>query len=364
MNRLPGKMTNLVKNSGARGILASSVRDSIENSQPLTDLDRVVQTGVLDPEVLAKHLRGTSLYSSYGEAVKEVQVRRVLKYHTDRRCTLEIALRTEDGWYLLIAKIYRKDRSDMFEAMKGIQQAGFGPQDEFSIPQPFAYVSSLHCMVLEKVEGTSGDEILKNGDARSRAAVAERCALWLARFHVRGPKAGSVLDPREHLNSNSMQRCSREVAKPGGSLAVKAARLLHRLEDVSKALSTVELCPSHGSYSAAQVILAQDRTVAFDWDKYSVADPAYDVGRFLTAVRHLALLQLGSIRALDAAAEVFLNTYLAKGHPEAQRNLRFFEATGCFKWAKHIVSHRVHQWQEKAETMLDEGLGVLEEGTI
>jgi phosphotransferase family enzyme len=364
MISLPGKVTAHLKNSWARWMPRFSVRDSIKDSQPLADLVRVVQTGVLDPDVLAKHLRGTSLYGSNGAAVKEVQVRRVLKYHTDRRCTLEIALRTEDGWHLLIAKIYRKDRSDLFDAMKGIQEAGFGPQDEFSISQPLAYVSSLHCMVLEKVDGTRGDEILKNGDERSRAAMAERCALLLAQFHVRGPKAGSVSDPRQHLNSNSIRRCSREIAKPGGSLAGKAARLLHRLEDASTELSTVELRPSHGSYSAAQVILAQGRTVAFDWDRYCVADPAHDVGRFLTAVRCLALLHLGSIRALDATAEVFLRTYLAVAQPEAERNLRFFEATGCFKWAKHIVCNRVPQWHEKAETMLDEGLSVLDGGTI
>jgi hypothetical protein len=360
MSSLPGKVTNLVKNSWARWMPPFSARDSIQDSEPLTDLERVVQTGVLDPDVLAKHLRGTSLYGGNGAAVKEVQVRRMLKYHTDRRCTFEIALRTEDGWQVLIAKIYRKDRLDLFEAMKGIQQAGFGPQDEFSIARPFAYVSTLHCVVLEKVEGERGDEILKDGDERSRVAMAERCALWLARFHVRGPKAGSASDAREHLNSHSMQRCSREIAKPGGILAEKAARLLRRLEDASTALRTVELCPSHGSFSAAQVILAQGRTVAFDWDKYCVADPAHDVGRFLTAVRRLALLQLGSIRALDTAAEVFRKTYLAAGHPGAERNLRFFEATGCFKWAKHIVCHQVPQWRENAETMLDEALGVLD----
>jgi len=360
MSSLPAKVTNLVKNSWARWMPPSSARDSIQDSQPLTDLERVVQTGVLDPEVLAKHLRGTSLYGSNGAAVKEVQVRRVLKYHTDRRCTLEVAVRTEDGWQVLIAKIYRKDRSDLFEAMRGIQQAGFGSQDELSIAQPFAYVPSLHCILVEKVEGARGDEILKDSDEQSRVAMAERCALWLAGFHVRGPKAGSASDAREHLNSHSMQRCSREVAKPGGILADKSARLLQRLEEASTALQTVELCPSHGSFSAAQVILARGRTVAFDWDKYCVADPAHDVGRFLTAVRRLALLQLGSIRALDAAADVFRKTYLAGGPPKAEGNLRFFEATGCFKWAKHIVCHQVPQWRENAETMLDEALAVLD----
>src|SRR5712691_7972549 len=97
MISLQGKVTNFVKDYWARWMPPFSVRDAIEDSQTLADLERVVQTGVLDSDVLAKHLRGTSLYGSNGAAVKEVQVRRMLKYHTDRRCTVEIALRTEDG---------------------------------------------------------------------------------------------------------------------------------------------------------------------------------------------------------------------------------------------------------------------------
>ncbi|MBI3668903.1 MAG: phosphotransferase [Acidobacteria bacterium] len=268
---------------------------------------------------------------------------------------MEIGLRTENGWHFVIGKVYAKDHSDVFQAMEGISQAGFGAREEFSIPQPLTYLSSLRLLVQEKVEGPLAKEIFETGDERSRAAAAERCARWLARFHALGPKAGPVSDSNCCLSW--LRERTREIAELGGRCANKAARLLQRLEDEASSLSPVEMCAGHGSYSPAQLILAESRTVVFDWDGYDVADPARDVGRFLAALRRKALTRLGSIRAADGAAEVFLKTYLAVCQPEAGRNLRFYEAAACLKVARPSL-----QRQEKTEAMLDEGLQVLDRG--
>jgi hypothetical protein len=319
--------------------------------QPLTDPGIATLSEVLDPIALAKHLRVFSLSPWNGGAIEEAQVR-VLRHWAERRCTLEISLRAGNGWHSVIGKVYDKDRLDIFQAMEGIQQAGFGAQDEFSIPQPLAYLTSLRLLLQEKVEGPLAKEIFKSGDERSCAAAAERCARWLARFHALGPKAGPASDSYRCLSL--LQKRTRRIAKLGGRCADKVARLLQRLEDEAPLLSHAEMQPSQGSYNAGHVILGQGRTVVFDWDGYDVADHARDVGRFLATLRRVALGQLGSIRALDGAAEVFLKTYLAEGRPVAERNLRFYEAAACLKLAKSI-----HHWQERTEAMLDEGLRVL-----
>jgi len=322
------------------------------------DLGLATLSEVLDPIALVKHLRGVSLAPWNGQAVEEVRTR-VLKHYFGRRCTLDIGLRTAKGWHFLIGKVYRKDRSNVFETMERIQQVGFGPQDEFSIPQPIAYLPSLRLLLQEKVEGPLADEIFEAGDEQSRAAAAERCGLWLARFHALAPKAGPASYARDYLDSDSMQRCSREMTKVGGHLADKVARLLQRLEDASSSLSPVEMCPGHGGYRATHVILVPGRTVTFDLDTYDVADPARDVARFVSALRSQALNQLGSIRMLDRAAEVFLNAYLAVGPPDVKKNLGFFEAASCLKRASHSLSRSLPDGQERAEAMLDEGLRVL-----
>ena len=323
--------------------------------QPLVDPEIVTLPEVLDPVALARHLRELLL-----PAVEEVRVR-VLRHYVHQRCTLDIGLRTGNGWHFLIGKVYRKDRLEVFRVMEEIQQAGFGPRDEFSIPRPVAYLPALRLLLQEKVEGPVAEEIFETGDERSRAAAAERCARWLARFHVHAPKAGPVSYAREHLNSKSMQRCWQEMAKLDGDFGGKAARLLQGLEDAAASLSPVEMCAGHGGYRADHVILSEGRTVAFDLDTYDVADPARDVARFLAALRHVALDQIGSIRTLDAAAETFLETYLAAGPPEMRRNLRFFKAAAYLKRAKHSFCRQVPHWREKTEAMLDEGLRALEQ---
>jgi aminoglycoside phosphotransferase (APT) family kinase protein len=359
MMRLVGKLARIVKNPSVSLTPPVPVRStSTERVQPLTDPGIETLSEVLDPITLAKHLAGVSGAPWNGQAHKEVQVR-VLRHHVGQRCTLEIALRTQQGWHFMIGKVYQADCPELFQAMDGIQQAGFGPRAEFSIPQPLAYLASLRCFVQEKVEGPSAGDIFKTGDEHSRVAAAERCGRWLARFHAVGPRAGPVSYAHEHLKSKSMRRCSRKIAKLTGPFANKAAHLLQRLEAASSSLSPVELRAGHGSYSASHVILAEGRTVAIDWDFHEVADPACDLARFLGALRRRALIRLGSIRLLDGAAEAFLTAYLAMGPSGVEENLRFFEAATYLNLAMRHLSDPVPNCQENTEAMLDEGLRVL-----
>ena len=318
----------------------------------LTDPGLETLSEIMDSAVLVKHLRTVSLDRWNEGTVEAARIVRVLKHHVGQRCTLEIGLRTRNGWHYVIGKVYRDDRPDIFHAMERIQQAGFGPDEEFSIPRPLAYLSSLHFFLQEKVEGPVAKEIFKNGDEQSRAAAAKRCALWLARFHECGPKAGPIFDAERCLGA--LRERTRRIARMGGRCAEKAKRLLEWLEHTAKELRPVEMRAGHGSYSPAQLILAERRTVTIDWDGYDVADPARDVSRFLYALRRLALDQLDSVRALDGAAEVFLETYQAVGRPDFQTNFLFYQAAACLKLAR-TVAH----WQQKSEVMLDEGLGLL-----
>jgi hypothetical protein len=360
-------MTTYLKHSWFRLKPSFSTCNSTADTSQLTELETVLRTGVLDPVVLGKHVRGIAVFGPNERTVKEAQVRGVLKLHVGSRCAFEIALRTTDGWNAFVAKIYRKDRSDIFQVMQGIEQAGFGLRDEFSIPQPLAYIPSLHCLLQEKVQGMRADEVFKVGDERASAVAAEQCAVWLARFHAFAPKAGRALYADEFLNSKSMHRYSLEIAKRSGRCAEKSAYLLRRLEDALPSLSPLQMCAGHGSYTAAHVMLAPGRAVTIDWDGYDVADPARDVARFLAALRRPALGRFGSIRGLDGTAEVFRETYLKVGRPEVKENLRFFEAATCLNLARHTLCRPFPLWQEKqdkAEAMLDEGLAVLDGETV
>jgi aminoglycoside phosphotransferase (APT) family kinase protein len=333
------------------------VADSV---QVLADPDIETLAEVFDSAALTVHLRRAWRDRWNPRAIEDVRVVRVLKHHVGQRCTLELGLRTANGWRLLIGKVHAEDRSDVFRAMTGIRNAGFGPQDEFSIPQPVAYVSSLRLLLQEKLEGVAAKDVFKTGDQQSCAAAAERCALWLARFQALSPKAGPVFDAESCLSAADGR--TRRIAKLGGRSAAKAARLLSSLAAAAPSLRPVRLRAGHGSYSPAQIILAGARASTFDWDGYDVADPARDAARFLAALRRLALGKRGSIRALDGAADVFLTAYQSAGTPAAEEHLRFYEAAACHTLAVHHLSHPVSRWPDKVDAMLDEGLRIIEGG--
>jgi hypothetical protein len=68
----------------------------------------------------------------------------------------------------------------------------------------------------------------------------------------------------------------------------------------------------------------------------------------------------GSARALDAAAEVFVKTYVAAGGPaDITARLPFQEAVIYLQRAQRDAEKQKRGWHERAETMLNEGLAVL-----
>jgi hypothetical protein len=341
----------------------------------VTDPALATLATVLDPVGLATYLR--PVLPRHWGALQEARVH-VIKHYPGKRCTLAIGLLTTSGWYDLIGKVYATDRSDVYRALDGIRQAGFGPDAAFSIPQALVFVSTLRLLLLEKVQGTTAREIVLAGHERERAGIgntplpgvgttpllaAQQCAYWLARFQALAPRSGPIFDLSTHLRATDVRL--RGSAGLDGPVAEKAHRLFEQL-DVAAARRGVLPTPSggcagHGSYSPSHVILGADRTVTIDWDGYDVADPARDVARFIVALKRLALGHLGSIRALDAVAGVFAQAYVGLSRTEIAARLPCYEATICLQFASNMARRQRPHWQMKAETMLDEGLRTLEQ---
>ncbi|MBI1749315.1 MAG: phosphotransferase [Acidobacteria bacterium] len=313
---------------------------------------------VMNPTELGRHLAPYSAGLWAGKSPQELRVR-ALRCHPESRCTVEINVRIDGGWRQWIGKVFATDRLDIYQAMEGIREVGFGEGEEFSIPRPLLYLRSLHLLLQERVPGPRAEEIFVNGDARQRASAGERCARWLARFHRSAPRVGPVSDLKSLMVA--IERWTRRIEQRGGSFGGKLARLFRQLEERATSVVPVELCAGHGSYSASHVILANGRTVTFDWDGYDVADPARDVARFIVALRRLAYGRLHSVRALDDVADVFQRTYKAEGPPQIEANLSFHKASVCLKLAKYVLSKPVSDQHKRIEAMLDEGLRFLEQ---
>ena len=331
--------------------IQESLPDVVE---PIIDPGIPVFRAIFDTAELRAHLE--SVVPPEWRPLQDVKIQ-VLKYHLGSRCTFSIALGTASGPRELIGKVYAEDRSDIHVAMQRIAGAGFGPVAPFSIPEPVALAPALGLLLQEKIRGPRAKEVFLTGSVRDGAVTAERCALWLARFHATPLHLGPVFDRKALLKA--MRKWSLRVEGPAG----KARRLLERLEGNLSGLAGTGMCAAHGSYSPSHVILAGSRTVTVDWDGYRVADPGVDVARFVVALRYLALAHLGSIRALDAAAEVFEKTYIATGCQEVRSNLTFHKAATYLQLAKSRMRNGAFHTVklERAGAMLDEGLRISED---
>ena len=334
--------------------------DPVISTWPVVlDPDIPTLSAVLDPVELTKQI-GLLPASQWPWGVpREIRVE-LLRWHAADRCTLEIAFRAASGWDRVIGKVYAADRPDVYQVMEGLERAGFGPEAEFSIPRPIGYLPSLRLLLQEKVEGMSAQKTFKLGDDRERAAAAERCARWLARFHTVAPPVGRVTDVEELLRRS--ERKWRFMMEEGGSWTAKSEQLFERLQTARSALAAVPMCAGHGDYAHNQVIFVEGRTVTWDWDVYDIADPTRDVASFIVTLERMALKSCGSVRALDGAAEVFLKTYLdARGQAPVAAHLPFYKAAYCL-WEAHweVKTKRKLGWGERAEAMLDEGLRTLD----
>ena len=318
------------------------------------DPDTSALAASLDPDELVNQI-GLLTSSQWPWGVPQGVQIQLLCSHPEPHCTFEIVLRTQSGCRRLIGKVYATDHHDVYRVMERLRLAGFGPEAEFSIPQPVAYLPSLHLLLQEKVEATPAEEIFKHGDGRRCAAAAERCARWLAHFQTVAPPSGRISGIERFLTS--AERKCRLISEAGGPLATKSEQLLERLRAAAPSSGAAPTCAGHGDYYVHQIILAEGRTAVFDWDLYDIADPARDVAQFIVSLKQLAMKHLGSIRALDGAAEVFLRTYLASGgHPQVEMSLPFYKAVFWLKGRTRAIQTRAPGWRDRAAIMLDEGL--------
>ncbi len=308
-----------------------------------------------DPVVLGECLPEV-LPSEWG-TIRNVRLK-VLRHRPGKgRCTFEVTLGTTRGCYSLIGKVYAADRLDVYQAMEEIRRAGFGSEDEFAIPRPVAFLAPLRLLLYEKVPGTRCLALILSPNESDRALAAERCARWLARFHAIAPRLGQVFCLSDQLISlEGHWRC---FADNGFPFADKAGRLFDQLKATALGLGATEMCAGHGMYTCGQVLLFEGRTVTVDWDTYKVADPSHDVARMLVYLKRMGLKHLGSVHALDGAAEVFLKTYVATGRSYVRAHLAFQKAALCLEGAKRDVVKQTRERRERAEAMLDEGLRIL-----
>ena len=311
---------------------------------------------VLKQEEVREELERLFRFQWPGEPAGEMNLR-VLKAHK-RRCTFETSFGSEDPARGIIAKVYQRDRADVFAAMESLVAAGFDGTSEFAIPLPLAYLATPHVLVQEKVSGIQAMEIFNGDEAEKQLSAARRCGSWLGHFHMKGPQEGQLTNPGELLVS--IRYWAGALQKAGEPLASKTELLVRKLEAAAPGAAVgFEPRAGHGSYMPEHVMLSGNRMVGIDLDEYDLADPARDLAWFIVSLERLGLKKRGSLRIHDRAIEEFLRTYVASGPRNALSHLSFYKAAECLHRAHRDLHGRVPPIPEWSAIMLDEGIDAL-----
>jgi aminoglycoside phosphotransferase (APT) family kinase protein len=319
-------------------------------------LDRDISglSTVLNPIELGNYL--SPILPSIRGTLQNVEIQ-VLRHHRGRRCTVEIMLQTTTGRYELIGKVYAKDRSDVYRAMKLISESGFGPEAEFSVAQPLAYLPEINLLLQEKVQGPSAKQIFLTGNESERVKAAERCARWLAHFHAQAPQTGPVFAFSPELGEYWVDCQAKRLEPETEALREKAMLLFKGLKRTAPTLASSEMCACHGDYSPRHIILTEAQTATFDWDSCCVADLSWDLAKFIIKIEQLALLSHSSP---DAPIEAFYETYTAVSGFEVAKRLPFYKAMHCLKHTKSLRK-KGKQGIVRTEALLDKGIRILAE---
>ncbi len=351
--QLSGYIVEFSRRPDSAEVMPEGVRTMMEEILPPEDVSRF--SAVLAQEEF--HIELERLFRSEWllGTPQEVHIQ-PRKAHKDR-CTFEIAVKTESTWHRVIGKVYAVDRSDVLSAMQAVVQSGFGPDAEFAIPRPLAYLSSFHVLFEEKVQGTWAMEVFLKRDGDEQIATARRCGAWLGRFHNIAPRLGNVAEPRGLVPQLSYW--TDQIKNSGEPFVHKGESLLQKLEAAMPATGTAAVCAGHGSYMPEHVFLAGRRTIAIDLDEHDVADPGRDLAWFVVSLQRLGLKHLGSLHAHDTAVDAFLQTYAAGRPRDALKYLPFFKAAECLHRANRDLYKRTIPIPQWADIMLDEGLRAL-----
>ncbi len=182
------------------------------------------------------------------------------------------------------------------DAQRALWGSGLPADPAVEIAEPYGFVEELGLSVqgyvdherslkdlLAAVFGSAGGA----SDADAVAAL-QATAAGLAALHTSGVRFGDAETWDDELASDAKKHAKLAAAVPW--LEDYTGGVLERLAEAGRASPADPLVASHGSFRTAQVLLRDDGTVGIiDFDKLHQAEPAADIGPFLSKLRHTAV---------------------------------------------------------------------------
>ena len=223
--------------------------------------------------------------------------------------------------------------------------------------RPLAYVAEDGVVLYPGLSGAPLSEHLRR-PGQSVARCLERAgAALLALHHLPQAVAGPL---QCHVFAAEVSEIAREASDhiPALLPSVGAAIgvLLHRARELHEQLPQEPPTFTHGDFKSEHVWAAPGGPMLIDFDTSCLADPAYDVGKFLADLQlwHATYAQPG----LEQAQKRFLLGY-APGAPEGRLlRARLYEAVELVKIARRVPLFD-HDWVTLTEQAIRRAQAVM-----
>jgi hypothetical protein len=261
---------------------------------------------------------------------------KILSYKPGSRCIIRYDLQyspssdpSDRSSEVMIGKVYRKGSKaqNAYEGMLTLWHSPLMHGDEVTIAEPIAVFPDSKMMLQTAIPGElSLEDLLKsvidkpNEEAQEKLyQYMRKTAIGLAAFHRSGAAYGKHVELEERFTDlhGLTHRLTILLPEFEGSIL----SFLKQLETWASLYPEEQAVPTHGTFNPEQVLIDGERIGFIDFDDYCMAEPALDVGLFLSAIKDTGMNapysssapsqaeRLDRLALLDEIGNVFLNEY-------------------------------------------------------
>jgi len=311
---------------------------------------------------------------------------RLLRYRPGRRATLLVTVPVgASGVRTYVAKVYHDSAKAAAVASEGRALQAQPLRPPLVLAPVMAHLPDLAVVVQGRLPGRELVVGLRDPDVVARQGRdVERAAKALAAFHRATVPSGRLRPLDRELHRFVARSTAIRAVDPAGGGPLLA--LAHELLDRQPAPGPVSLV--HGDCRPSQFLLDDDRVALLDLDHCGIAEPACDVGNFVSSLLQSAVraTAAGATRdgvardgaaagAAEALGETFMTAYLSCARPPARgengelggptdltQRVRFHVAVSLLRkalraWARSPVASLAEQYVAEARRAVAEPEG-------
>jgi aminoglycoside phosphotransferase (APT) family kinase protein len=277
-----------------------------------------------------------------------------IRYRPRQRHVLRYDLEGRSGSReTVFAKLYRDDRGERtFEVARRVGDWLAASDPGTAAVRPLSYVPDSRALFYPALSGAPlSQRLARSGNG---AHQLRRAGALLRVLHRAPLTLAERCEPHEfaaELAAIGRASVHIRVLLPGAESRIAA--ILGRAQELHERVPPEHTVVAHGDFKLDHLWLGRGRLTLIDLDRCCVADPAFDIGKFLADLRWVHLVA-GRAGVREAQQE-FLDGYVAAPSSRQVRRARIYEAVLLVKIAARRVPLFDRRWRALTEALIAEG---------